>query len=56
LNEYEKEITYCHVVEYPVVADKKAYPVRWLIVAFTAFSAVFFAFLLFLVLDYRKKD
>ena len=56
LNEYEKEITYSQVVEYPVVPDKKAYPVRWMIVAFSAFSAVFFALLLFLILDYRKKD
>jgi len=44
------------VVEYPVPADKKSYPVRWLIVAFSAFSAVFVALLVFLVLDYRKKD
>ncbi|WP_372650638.1 Wzz/FepE/Etk N-terminal domain-containing protein [Draconibacterium sp.] len=56
LTEYEKEITYSHVVEYPFPADKKAYPVRWLIVAFTTLSAVFFALLVFLVLDYRKKD
>ncbi len=52
--EYEKNITYSHVVEHPFPADKKSYPVRWLIVAFTAFSAVFFALLVFLVLDYRK--
>ncbi|WP_347838356.1 Wzz/FepE/Etk N-terminal domain-containing protein [uncultured Draconibacterium sp.] len=56
LNEYEKEITYSHVVEYPFPADKKAYPVRWLIVAFTTLSAVFFALLVFLVLDYGKFD
>jgi len=55
LSEYEKDITYAHVVEYPQPADKKSYPVRWLIVAFTAFSAIFLALLVFLVLDYRKK-
>ncbi|HYQ56843.1 MAG TPA: hypothetical protein VEP89_05790, partial [Draconibacterium sp.] len=54
--EYEKEITYSHVVEYPFPADKKAYPVRWLIVVFSALSAVFFALLVFLVLDYGKND
>ncbi len=53
--EYEKDITYSHVVEHPIVADKKSYPVRWLIVAFSAFSAVFMALLVFLVLDYRKE-
>lgn len=55
LIEFEKEITYSHVVEYPYAADKKAYPVRWLIVAFSTMSAVFLSLLLFLVLDYRKE-
>ncbi|MBN2635970.1 MAG: hypothetical protein JXR61_06850 [Prolixibacteraceae bacterium] len=56
LMEYEKDITYSHIVEHPIVADKKSYPVRWLIVAFSAFSAVFFALLVFLVLDYQKEN
>jgi capsule polysaccharide export protein KpsE/RkpR len=56
MSEYEKDITYAHVVEYPVPADKKSYPVRWLIVAFTTIAAVFFALLVFLVLDYRKNE
>ena len=55
-SEYEKDITYSHVVEYPVPADKKSYPVRWLIVAFSVVSALFLALLVFLVLDYRKKN
>lgn len=54
--EYEKEIAYSHIVEYPFPADKKAYPVRWLIVAFTTLSALFFALITFLVLDYGKKE
>jgi capsular polysaccharide biosynthesis protein len=56
MSEYEKNITYCHVVEYPLPADKKSYPVRWLIVTLTTFSALFLALLIFLVLDYRKTD
>jgi uncharacterized protein involved in exopolysaccharide biosynthesis len=56
LSEYEKDITYSHVVEYPVPSDKKSYPVRWLIVAFSTVSALFLALLVFLVLDYRKKE
>jgi len=56
LNEYQKVITYSHVVEKPFAADEKSYPVRWLIVAFSAFSAVFMALLVFLVLDYRKEE
>lgn len=54
LGEYEKEITYSHVVEYPFPADKKAYPVRWLIVMLSTLSAVFVGLLAFLVLDYKK--
>lgn len=56
LAEFEKNITYSHVVESPFPADKKSYPVRWLIVAFSTISAVFMALLVFLVLDYRKEE
>ncbi len=56
LSEFNKKITYSHIVESPFPADKKAYPVRWLIVVFSAFSAVFFALLVFLVLDYKKEE
>ena len=56
LNEFEKDITYAHVVEHSFPADKKSYPVRWLIVAFSTISAVFLALLVFLVLDYRKEE
>jgi capsular polysaccharide biosynthesis protein len=56
LNEYQKTITYSHVVEYSFAADDKTFPVRWIIVAFSAFSAVFLALLVFLVLDYRKEE
>jgi hypothetical protein len=55
ISEYEKNITYCHVVERPFAADDKSFPVRWIIVVFSAFSAVFMALLVFLVLDYRKE-
>ena len=56
LNEANKVITYCHVVQHPLPADKKSYPVRWLIVLFSTLSAVFLASLVFLVLDYRKEN
>ena len=55
LTEFEKDITYAHIVEHPVPADKKAYPVRWLIVFFSTLSACFLAMIVFLVLDYRKN-
>lgn len=53
--EANKRITYSHVVETPVPADKKAYPIRWLIVAFSLASTLFAGLLLFLILDYRKQ-
>jgi capsular polysaccharide biosynthesis protein len=56
LNEYEKEITYSHIVEYPFPADEKSFPVRWIIVLFSTISAVFLAMLVFLVLDYKKEE
>jgi capsular polysaccharide biosynthesis protein len=55
LTEFEKDITYAHIVEYPMPADKKAYPVRWLIVAFSTVAAIFAALIIFLILDYRPK-
>lgn len=55
LSEATKKITYCFIVEKPVPADKKSYPVRWMIVALTTISALFLALLLFTFLDYRKS-
>ncbi len=51
-----KDITYSHIVEHPFAADKKSYPVRWLIVSLSTISAVFLALLVFMVLDYRKEE
>jgi capsular polysaccharide biosynthesis protein len=54
LSEAQKAITYSHVVENPLVPDKKAYPVRWLIVAFSLFSSLFIALLVFMAIDFKK--
>ncbi len=56
LNEYEKDITYSHIVEFPFPADEKSFPVRWIIVFFSTLSAVLLALLVFLVLDYNKEE
>ncbi len=42
---YSKDFTYTNIITKPYVADKKAYPVRWLIMAYVLFSA----FILFIV-------
>ena len=56
LDQYNKKTTYSNRVENPFPADKKSYPIRWLIVLFSTISATFLALLVFLVLDYRKID
>jgi capsular polysaccharide biosynthesis protein len=56
LAEATKRITYSHVVETPVPADKKSFPVRWIIVMFSLISTIFAGLLVFLVLDYRKNE
>ncbi len=43
------------IVEKPLVPDDKAFPKRWLIVAFTLASTLFAALLVFTVLDYNKS-
>jgi capsular polysaccharide biosynthesis protein len=55
LSEANKKITYCHLVEKPVPADKKSYPVRWILVSMTLFSSLFLSLLLFILIDYRKE-
>jgi capsular polysaccharide biosynthesis protein len=56
LAEANKRITYSETVETPLPADKKAYPIRWLIVALSLGSTLFAGILLFLILDYKKKE
>lgn len=56
LEEANKRITYSVVTESPIPADKKSYPVRWLIVAFSLTSTLFAGLLFFLLLDYRKQE
>ncbi|CAN5402866.1 hypothetical protein BH11BAC1_BH11BAC1_08930 [soil metagenome] len=54
LNDVTKELTYANIVTYPVPADKKSYPIRWLIVVIAVSSALFFSFLVLLFLDSQK--
>ncbi len=49
-----KEITYAHVVAEPFPADKKAYPIRWVIILFSVLGA-FIAGLFILVLIDKAK-
>lgn len=48
-------MTYSNIVTYPYVADKKSYPIRWLIVVIVSLAAFVFAMLVILVIEKRKQ-
>ncbi|HRH65044.1 MAG TPA: Wzz/FepE/Etk N-terminal domain-containing protein [Bacteroidia bacterium] len=50
-----KKLTYANVVTRPQPADKKAYPIRWLIVLISVGSSLFLAFMLLLVFNSRQE-
>jgi len=52
----KNNLVYGHQVQSPVPADKKSYPVRWLIVLASTLAALFAAMLVILVLENQKKD
>jgi len=56
IREYRKTFTYNNIVSKPVASDKKAYPVRWIIVAMSMLSALFLAFLVLLVTSKNNSD
>ncbi|NOX85478.1 MAG: hypothetical protein GXO86_05870 [Chlorobi bacterium] len=47
-------MTYSNIVTHPFVADKKSYPIRWLIVLIVTLAAFVFAMLVILVIEKRK--
>jgi len=55
LSDANKKINYGQRVQNPVPADKKSYPVRWLIVLASTFAALFASILVILVLENQKK-
>jgi uncharacterized protein involved in exopolysaccharide biosynthesis len=55
LSDLHKELTYTNIVTNPVPADKKSYPVRWLIVVIASLSALLFSLMLFSFIGNRNK-
>ena len=51
-----KEVTYSNVLVTPEVPDKKAYPVRWLIVALSMIGAVIFTATVLILSKINLKD
>jgi hypothetical protein len=54
LLDFNRDYTYVNVLSKPSVADKKSYPVRWLIVVFSTLSAFFLALLIIGVIEKNK--
>lgn len=50
----EKHLTYAHVVTHPFPADKKTWPVRWLIVLLSIAGAFFSSVLVIAIIESRK--
>lgn len=55
LSEVQKKITYSQVVEHPIPADKKAYPVRWAVVAVTLITSLIFSLMIIAFIDSKRK-
>jgi capsule polysaccharide export protein KpsE/RkpR len=55
LRDLRKEITYTQIVTKPVPADKKSYPIRWLIVVVSVISANLFLFGILILLEEKKN-
>ncbi|MEI7898215.1 MAG: hypothetical protein WCJ26_14350 [bacterium] len=54
LLDYHRDYTYVNVLSKPFVADKKAYPIRWLIVVFSTMAAFFMAILIIGLIERGK--
>ncbi len=52
--DYDRKFSYTNMVTKPYAADKKASPVRWLIVVISALAAFFISFIVILVLENYK--
>jgi len=55
LREIKKSISYSQVISEPIVADKKAYPIRWLVVAITFVTAIIFSIIVITIIESKNK-
>ena len=53
--EYNKNITYSMIVENPFPADKKSYPIRWIVVAITVITSLIFSIIVIAVIESKQK-
>ena len=60
--EYEKELrflvsdlSYCNTITEPYPADKKSYPIRWVVVTLSALGALLLSILVLFIIENRKR-
>lgn len=51
---YNSKMTYSNIVSHPFPSDKKAYPVRWIVVAISMLGALLLALLVIFVIENRQ--
>lgn len=56
ISDSEKKLTYTNLVVKPYPADKKSYPVRWLIVTVATFASVLFSLIVITIIEGRKVN
>jgi capsular polysaccharide biosynthesis protein len=55
LMHYTKEFTYTNIVSHPTVPDKKATPIRWLILLYTVVAAAFFSVVVIALIENSRS-
>lgn len=56
VRDVNKKLTYTNTIVFPEIADKKAYPIRWLIVVLAFLGSTFFTFILLLFNNRLKHN
>jgi uncharacterized protein involved in exopolysaccharide biosynthesis len=56
ISDSQKDLTYTNMVVKPFPADKKSYPVRWLIVTVAACASILFSLIAIMIIEGRKNN
>jgi uncharacterized protein involved in exopolysaccharide biosynthesis len=56
ITDSNKNLTYTNMVIKPFPSDKKAYPVRWLIVTIAACASILFSLIIIMIIEGRKAN
>ena len=51
---YNADMTFSNIVSEPYVADKKSFPIRWIVVAISALSACVLSMVVVFIIENRK--